>query len=230
MTWGKRKRTPKDPVPVLDESADETFFNVHEENAVDKFESQVAQFNPGYLTRFFSTFFSIFGYYKEETVENLGVGGGNPETEITDDQNISSKSLEQLMKPSKEWILPRLLSYFGYYSQKEIKRRQSLRIQGLDPEYEGLTWGRVKRTRLLPFPPSIFGGSHHDSDVVFEYHEHEDGFLQRWTDYFLHKIGYLQFEDIPDESFEENVEQIDEEIEDFEDDGDLAVREYYYYF
>ena len=115
-------------------------------------------------------------------------------------------------------------------SKNEINRRQSLRLQGLDPEYEGLTWGRVKQTRFLPFPASIFGGSHqeYDSDVVFEYHEHEDGFLQRWTDYFLHKIGYLQFEDIPDDSFEENIEQFDEDMENFEDDGDLAVRVGYF--
>ena len=50
----------------------------------------------------------------------------------------------------------------------------------------------------------------------YDYHENEEGFLQRWLDWFLHKIGYLQFDDIHDQTDEEH-EDIEEE-ESFEDD------------
>jgi hypothetical protein len=49
----------------------------------------------------------------------------------------------------------------------------------------------------------------------YDYHENEEGFLQRWLDWFLHKIGYLQFDDIHDQTDEEH-EGIEEE-ESFED-------------
>ena len=39
----------------------------------------------------------------------------------------------------------RVVICFGFYTENEIRRRRSLRLQGLDPENEGLTWGTRKR-------------------------------------------------------------------------------------
>ena len=211
LTWGKRRRSRKahDSGDYNDDqNEDDVFFDYHEENTVESFQSKIAEYNPGYLHRFISRVFSIIGYYKEESMAN------------TIDINQETKSIEELMKSSNEWIVSTFFSYFGYYSQKEIRRRHSLRLQGLDPEYEGLTWGKVKRTRFLP----SFLSTKEKDEYVFEYHEHEDGILQRWTDYFLHKIGYLHFEDIHEESYddhEDDVSYVGEGAEDQEEEYNL---------
>ena len=55
--------------------------------------------------------------------------------------NDSQISLEELMKPRETTYLSAVFAYFGFYDEAEIQRRRSLRLQGLDPEFEGLTWG-----------------------------------------------------------------------------------------
>ena len=63
----------------------------------------------------------------------------------------------------------------------------------------------------------------------YDYHENEEGFSQRWLDWFLHKIGYLQFDDIHDqtdeehEGIEEDESFEDEEVENEEEDNAGAV-------
>ena len=61
--------------------------------------------------------------------------------EIEAEANISISSLEELMKPRQKTYLTTVFEYFGFYDEAEIQRRRSLRLQGLDPEFEGLTWG-----------------------------------------------------------------------------------------
>ena len=58
-----------------------------------------------------------------------------------------------------------------------------------------------------------------DETYTYDYHENEEGFMQRWLDTFLHKIGYLQFDDIHDQTEEEN-DDIEEENEDEIEDHD----------
>lgn len=48
-----------------------------------------------------------------------------------------TKSFEDLIEPTSEGLVSNIFGSLGYYSQNEIQCRQSLRLQGLDPEYEG---------------------------------------------------------------------------------------------
>ena len=67
---------------------------------------------------------------------------------------------------------------------------------------------------ILPFLGTRDYNDHH-VEYHYEYHENEEGFLQRWLDTFLHKIGYLQFDDIHDQTDEEHddIEEEDEEAQ-----------------
>ena len=46
--------------------------------------------------------------------------------------------------------------------------------------------------------------THAPVEYDYDYHENEEGYLQRWLDTFLHKIGYLHFDEIHDQTEEEN--------------------------
>ena len=140
MTWGKRQRKRKriiptifqDPVEEEEDNADTSvsggFFNHQEENPMERFKKRLARFNPGILRKILSKLISIFGFYKEESMEVILDLGSVDHT----------KSLEDLMEPSEEGIVSNAFKYIGYYSKDEIKRRQSLRLQGLEPQFEGI--------------------------------------------------------------------------------------------
>ena len=112
--------------------------------------------------------------------------------------------LEQLLRPYRRTWAESFFAYWGYFSEKEIARRRSLRLQGLDPEFEGLTWGhrpRRRRTRKTKnqrgFLSYFMGRQSSDEEVFFEYQDQtENGRLQRFLDFVLNKIGFLHFEDI----------------------------------
>ena len=133
MTWGKRQRKLRRIIPTIfqdlveeDDTSASGFFNHQEENPMERFKKRLARFNPGILRKILSTLFSIFGFYKEESIEV-----------ILDLAVDHTKSLEDLMEPSEEGIVSNAFKYIGYYSKDEIKRRQSLRLQNLEPEFEG---------------------------------------------------------------------------------------------
>ena len=132
LTWGTRKRksTPRKRkrisvkmLPFFQDyhDDDEVFFNYREESAMDRFKSKVAEFNPGYLAMLFSSIFAQVGFYKEESLE------------INDEKlelYNQTKPFEELIEPTNEGVVSNVFGYLGYYSQNEIQRRQSLRLQG----------------------------------------------------------------------------------------------------
>ena len=132
LTWGTRKRksSPKKRkrisvkmLPFFQDyhDDDEVFFNFREESAMDRFKSKVAEFNPGYLAMLFSSIFARVGFYKEESLE------------INDEKlelYNQTKPFEELIEPTNEGVVSNVFGYLGYYSQNEIQRRQSLRLQG----------------------------------------------------------------------------------------------------
>ena len=138
LTWGTRKRKSKPRkkrisvkmLPFFQDyhDDDEVFFNYKEESAMDRFKSKVAEFNPGYLAMLFSSIFAQVGFYKEESLEI-----NDEKLEVYN----QTKSFEDLIEPTSEGLVSNIFGSLGYYSQNEIQRRQSLRLQGLDPEYEG---------------------------------------------------------------------------------------------
>ena len=138
LTWGTRKRKSKPwkkrisvkMLPFFQDyhDDDEVFFNYKEESAMDRFKSKVAEFNPGYLAMLFSSIFAQVGFYKEESLEI-----NDEKLEVYN----QTKSFEDLIEPTSEGLVSNIFGSLGYYSQNEIQRRQSLRLQGLDPEYEG---------------------------------------------------------------------------------------------
>lgn len=195
------------------------------ERIMADFEKRIEDFKPSFTLRALSRVAGKMGFFKEEEVEmelrrSARLRGERPEyAGLADVHRRRSKvskeltvgdDLKELMKPHKRTLIASLFAYFGYYDQVEIERRRSLRLQGLDPEFEGLTWGKRRRKtnrRVLPF---IFGDYHDDDEVFFEYHDDEEGIFQRWLDTFLHMIGYLKFEDIHDD-LEEELESDEEE-------------------
>ena len=62
--------------------------------------------------------------------------------DLTETTANTSVSLEELLKPRYTSYTSAVFAYFGFYDEAEIARRRSLRLQGLDPEFEGLTWGQ----------------------------------------------------------------------------------------
>ena len=210
----KRRRKPAVVVMLPDEPVEQRIAKV-----MGAFEAKVALFNPGLIARSISSVVNKLGYFKEEEVElrrSLRLRGLAPEYDGLQDstkrrprrsllQEEPPKPIEQLLRPDGFSILARIFAYFGYYDQAEILRRRSLRLQGLDPEYEGLTWGKRKRPRKSSRFLAFFGDYHDDDEVFFEYNEPniQDGVLQRWLDSFLHVVGYLQYEDIHEEEEEE---------------------------
>ena len=62
--------------------------------------------------------------------------------DLTETTGNTSVSLEELLKPRYTSYTSAVFAYFGFYDEAEIARRRSLRLQGLDPEFEGLTWGQ----------------------------------------------------------------------------------------
>jgi hypothetical protein len=198
------------------------------EQIMEKFDAQVSAFNPGLISRSVSTVINQLGYFREEEVEHrrsarlrgldpeyegLGFPSRSPRKrrsaemvpEIQDDPMIN-------LQMPKQSITSRIFAYFGYYDEAEIERRRSLRLQGLEPEYEGLTWGkrtRSSRPTSWSRPWEIFGDYHDDDEIVFDYNDQDvnDGYLQRWLDSFLNIIGYLEFEDIHEQEEEEVIEQ-----------------------
>ena len=62
--------------------------------------------------------------------------------DLADTTANTSISLEELLKPRYTSYTSAVFAYFGFYDEAEIARRRSLRLQGLDPEFEGLTWGQ----------------------------------------------------------------------------------------
>ena len=118
-----------------------------------------------------------------------------------------------MLRPYRRTWAESFFAYWGYFSEKEIARRRSLRLQGLDPEFEGLTWGhrprrrRTRKTKNQRGFLSYFMGR--DEEVFFEYQDQtENGRLQRFLDFVLNKIGFLHFEDIeePNDVLEEETE------------------------
>lgn len=214
---------------------------VRVDRLVKEFEARVSQFNPGTIKRSLSHIARNLGFFQEEEIElrrSARLRGLAPEFSGLQDVKRSrtrkaqpespeepAVPLEQLLKPYRRTWVESFFAYWGFYSEKEIARRRSLRLQGLDPEYEGLTWGHRRRSRrrgrsnrILPF---FLGEYHDDDEVFFEYQDHEEGFFQRILDFFLHKIGYLHFEDIEAPSPEtEEVEEAENE-EYIEDEDDL---------
>ena len=213
------------------------------------FEARVAQFNPNTFIRSLSHIARNLGFFQEEEIElrrSARLRGLAPEfSGLTEVKRTRSRKtgaqpdlpdespipLEQLLKPYRRTWMESFFAYWGFYSEKEIARRRSLRLQGLDPEFEGLTWGHRRRirnrersSRILPF---FLGDYHDDDEVFFEYQDHEEGFFQRILDFFLHKIGYLHFEDIEAPIPEEAENVVDEEYieddEDLEDDLDYVT-------
>ena len=218
----KRKRRPK---TIIEEPKETRIQRIMAE-----FEKKVAKFQPSLFMQQVSKVVEKFGYFQEEEIElrrSARLRGLEPEylglaekstgrkstsrkRPIYTESELLSMNLEELMKPVSRSLVASIFAYFGFFSEAEIQRRRSLRLQGLDPEYEGLTWGprkRPKKSRMW----SIFGDYHEDDEVFFEYHDEEEGFFQRILDKFLHIVGYLHFEDIHDESLEES----DDEEEDF---------------
>ena len=57
--------------------------------------------------------------------------------------DMVNEPLEVIAKKSRESLLSKFLGCFGFFSESEIDRRRSLRLRGLDPEFEGLTWGKI---------------------------------------------------------------------------------------
>ena len=226
----RRCRRPKPIIPAEILSVPK---DIRVDRLVKEFESKVSQFNPGVLTRSISHFARHFGFFKEEEVElrrSARLRGLAPEfdglqevkrtrrskgNDQNDQEDHDQQSLEQLLKPYQRTWTESFFAYWGYFSEKEIARRRSLRLQGLDPEFEGLTWGRRSRrrrrraatghtTRLIRRIFSYFWIGDYKEGLVdegfFEYQDQtEDGRCQRLLDFVLHKIGYLHFEDIAEE-------------------------------
>ena len=241
----RRRRRPK---PIIPDEILSVPKDIRVDRLVKEFQSKVAQFNPGALTRSISHFARHFGFFKEEEVElrrSARLRGLAPEFEgleaavkrtrrskaSNDEDDLGQQSLEQLLKPYRRTWTESFFAYWGYFSEKEIARRRSLRLQGLDPEFEGLTWGRRSRrryrtrrtatqhtTRLIRRIFSYFWiGEYNQEEGFFEYQDQtEDGRFQRFLDFVLHKIGYLHFEDIG-EAADETQDVLDEEEEAEED-------------
>ena len=214
---------------------------VRVDRLVKDFEARVAQFNPGAIKRSLSHIARNLGFFQEEEIElrrSARLRGLAPEFSGLQDVKRSrtrkahpetseepTLPLEQLLKPYRRTWIESFFAYWGFYSEKEIARRRSLRLQGLDPEFEGLTWGhrrrsrnRTRSNRILPF---FLGDYHDDDEVFFEYQDHEDGYFQRILDFFLHKIGYLHFEDI--EAPQPEVEEGESDV--YAEDGDEYIED-----
>ena len=234
----RRTRRPKTVLIVPQEPKESRI-----ERIMNEFEKRVSEFKPSALKRTIAAFASKLGYFQEEEVEirrSARLRGLNPEYEGLEDSKKSRRPrkslafdpdltdfedhapLHELVKPRRRSILASIFACFGFYDEEEIRRRRSLRLQGLDPEFEGLAWGprrRGSRKQKSKFWPALFGDYHDDDEVFFEYHDEEEGFFQRWIDKILHLVGYLQFEDVHEHPEElEEKEIIEQNEEEFKND------------
>ncbi len=224
----KRRRRPKFVLPQEPKES-------RIERIMAQFEKRVENFKPSKFVRYLSSAAEKLGYFQEEEIfirRSARLRGLRPEydglasptkargprrtahqgssKDLNDIDDETVIPLDQLLKPFQRSLMASVFAYFGFFSEAEIKRRRSLRLQGLDPEFEGLTWGRRSRKKSSKLW-HIFGDYHDDDEVFFEYHDEEEGFVQRWLDVFLHKLGYLQFEDVHEHPIEPEESEYDME-------------------